>query len=433
LRETKLIIIAFSKDQLTSFFRIVLLMLAGEGVFLLPFLLARIFRPTFLAVFEISNFELGSLYSIYGVIALISYLFGGAIADRFPPRKLMASALLMTAAGGLIMAQFPSFTTLQILYGYWGFSTIFLFWAAMIKATRNWGGLNQQGRAFGYLEGGRGIVAALIGAVGVLIFALLIPDDVISASFSERQTAFRWVILATSAMVALVGLLVLFFLKEEESEEAETDELKADTSWKTILKVMQLPSVRLLILIVLCAYCGYKVTDILSLYAAEIMLFDEVDAAKVGSFQMYLRPLVCISIGFFADRSSSALWLVRGFVLLLLGAILFASGWVTVPHNAFFVLSIIITGIGTYGLRTLYFAAVKEGHIPYAVTGTAVGIISVIGYTPDIFMGPVMGILLDNNPGLLGHQLVFLLLAGFAAVGTFASFRFKKIIDKSQV
>ena len=41
-------------------------MLAGEGIFLLPFLLARIFRPTFLAVFEISNFELGSLYSIYG-------------------------------------------------------------------------------------------------------------------------------------------------------------------------------------------------------------------------------------------------------------------------------------------------------------------------------------------------------------------------------
>ena len=354
-------------------------MLAGEGIFLLPFLLARIFRPTFLAVFEISNFELGSLYSIYGVVALVSYLFGGAIADRFPPRKLMATALLMTAAGGLIMAQFPSFFALQLVYGYWGFSTIFLFWAAMIKATRNWGGLHQQGRAFGFLEGGRGIVAASIGAAGVLIFALLIPEDVVSASFLERQTAFRWVILVTSGLVALVGLLVLFFLKEEEGEETDEDELKADTSWQTILRVMQLPSVRLLILIVLSAYCGYKVTDILSLYAAEVMLFDEVDAAKVGSFQMYLRPLICISIGFFADRSSSAVWLVRGFLLLLYGALLFASGWVVAPHNAFFFLSIVITGIVTYGLRTLYFAAVKEGHIPYAVTGTAVGIISVVG------------------------------------------------------
>ena len=422
-------IITTSHHRLASFFRIVLLMLAGESVFILPFLLARIFRPTFLAVFDITNFELGSLYSIYGVIALISYLYGGALADRYPPRKLMAYALLMTAAGGIVLAQFPSFFTLQLLYGFWGFSTIFLFWAAMIKATRNWGGLNQQGRAFGYLEGGRGVVAASIGAAGVLIFSLLIPEDVVSAQFEERQSAFRWVIWVTSASVAIVGTLVYLFLKEGESEEAEEDILKADTSWETILRVMQLRSVRLLILIVLCAYCGYKVTDILSLYAADVMNFDEVDAAKVGSFQMYLRPIVCISIGFFADRTSSALWLVRGFVLLMLGALLFASGFVVAPLNSMFILSIVITGVGTYGLRTLYFAAVKEGHIPYAVTGTAVGIISVVGYTPDIFMGPVMGILLDNNPGLVGHQQVFLLLAAFAAVGTFASIRFKNFIQ----
>ena len=86
-------------------------------------------------------------------------------------------------------------------------------------------------------------------------------------------------------------------MKEGESD-TEEDVLKADTSWETILRVMQLRSVRLLILIVLCAYCGYKVTDILSLYAAEVMNFDEADAAKVGSFQMYLRPIVCISMGF---------------------------------------------------------------------------------------------------------------------------------------
>ena len=50
--------------------------------------------------------------------------------------------------GGFYLSFFPSFDLLQFLYAFWGFSTTFLFWSAMIKATRNWGGDNKQGRAF---------------------------------------------------------------------------------------------------------------------------------------------------------------------------------------------------------------------------------------------------------------------------------------------
>ena len=391
-------------------------MTAGEGVFILPFLLARIFRPTFLAVFELNNFQLGTLYTTYGIVALMSYLLGGTLADKYPPRILMAGALLMTALGGVYLATFPSFGALQILYGFWGFSTTFFFWAAMIKATRNWGGENEQGKAFGFLEGGRGIVAATVGAIGIAIFASLIPEDIVQTSFLQKRAAFRWVILCTSIFVSLVALLVFLLLHEVKNQEK--NQVVADkNALKNIRTVMGFPSVRLLILMVLCAYCGYKVTDILSLYAAEIMLFDEVNAARVGSYQMYLRPLVCITMGYLADRSSNSKWLSRGFLTLMLGALLFVSGYVQAPYSLLFILTVVITGIGTYGLRTLYFAAIKEGHVPYAYMGTAVGIVSVIGYTPDIFMGPLMGYLLDEFPGIEGHRYVFLLLASFALVG----------------
>ena len=399
---------------------------------MLPFVIARIFRPTFLDVFQLNNFELGSLYSTYGIIALLSYVYGGTLADRYPPRKLMAAALIMTAAGGIYLAQFPSYEGLQWLYGYWGFSTIFLFWSAMIKATRNWGGGKQQGRAFGYLEAGRGLVAASIGVVGVVVFSLLLPEDLPAASFEERKAAFRYVILFAVILASLVGIIVFFYLKEQETVE-EVSIPKADNSLNTIIQVAKMPSVGLLIIIVLCAYCGYKVTDILSLYASEVMLFDEVEAAKVGSYQMYLRPLVCVLVGVFADKSSSALWLIRGFMVLCIGSLLFASGWVNASLSGLFIFAVVITGIGTYALRTLYYAAVKEGHIPYAVTGTAVGIISVVGYTPDIFMGPVMGILLDSSPGITGHQHVFALLAGFSLIGVFASYRFKKMMQSDLI
>ena len=55
----------------SSYRNIILLMLAGESIFVLPFLLARIYRPTFLDVFQLTNFELGTLYSTYGIVAVI--------------------------------------------------------------------------------------------------------------------------------------------------------------------------------------------------------------------------------------------------------------------------------------------------------------------------------------------------------------------------
>ena len=69
------------------------------------------------------------------------------------------------------------------------------------------------------------------------------------------------------------------------------------------MKVMNMPSVWYLTMIVFCAYMGYKVTDIFSLYAKEVMLYDEISAAGIGSILLYLRPLVGVIIGLLADRT----------------------------------------------------------------------------------------------------------------------------------
>ncbi|MCA9685522.1 MAG: hypothetical protein KC457_25310, partial [Myxococcales bacterium] len=133
----------------------VALITAGEAIFLLPFVIPRVFRPTLLEVFAIDNLELGVAQSIYGVVAMIAYFAGGPLADRFSARWLMAAALLATGVSGLALLGSPSLATLELLYGLWGMSTILLFWAAMIRATRVWGGAATQGRAFGLLDGGR--------------------------------------------------------------------------------------------------------------------------------------------------------------------------------------------------------------------------------------------------------------------------------------
>ena len=377
-------------------------------------------------VFDLTNVELGSLFSVYGTVALFSYIFGGSLADRFLPGKLIAISLILTSLGGLLLATYPSFFVLQIIYGYWGFTTVFLFWGAMIKGTRIWGGTKNQGQAFGFLDGGRGLVAALMGTIGVFIYSLFLETDVQAANILDRQNAFKYVILFSSLVVALSGVMVYFYLNIKPDGEQGIS--SSSHSLKDILKVLKLESVWLLMLIILCAYFGYKVTDIYSLYASEVMNYNEIEAANIGSLQLYLRPISCVLFGFLADRSKSILWITIGFLIMLLGSLLFASGVIKSDLKLLFFLSLIVLAVGTYAIRALYFAVMQEGKISLALTGTAVGIISLTGYTPDIFAGPLMGYYLDRFPGLLGHQYVFIYLVGFSVVGLICALRFARIV-----
>ncbi len=409
----------------TPWYFLFLVILAGESVFILPFVLSRIFRPTVLEVFNLDNVQLGACFSIYGIVALISYLFGGALADKFPPRKLIAVALWMTSLGGLVYATFPNYLILKTLYGYWGFTTIFLFWAPMIKATRVWGGISSQGKAFGFLDGGRGLVGALFGTLGVLIFSLFITSEISEATSTESRAAFRYVILVSAGIVAFVGILVWFFMKMNHKLEKEIVVEKITIS--QVREVLRLPSVWLLMIIILSAYVGYKITDIFSLYAQDVMLYDQIQSAQIGTFLLFLRPLIGVLIGILADRTQTTFWLIVSFIISFFGALLFASGLISNSTTALFFISILIVATGVYAARSLYFAVMQKGKIPLVLTGTAVGIISLIGYTPDIFAGPAMGYLLENSPGEEGHQHVFWMLALFSLIGSLASWYYYKL------
>lgn len=405
------------------------MILSGEAIFILPFVLPRVFRPTVLDVLELDNVELGLCFSVYGLVAMVSYVFGGPLADKYQPRKLIAVALWMTALGGFLFAQYPALWVLQVLYGWWGFTTIFLFWAPMIKATRIWGGANSQGRAFGFLDGGRGLTGALFSLLGVLVFSFFLTKPPDLADLPDRKAAFTYVLYTVSIIIILVGLLVWFFMKAGDEEK---EMILERISWKDIKQVLKLPSVWLLMVIILCGYVGYKITDIISQYAEEVMLYNQVEAAKVGTLLQFLRPATGILFGLIADRLKITWLLVVGFFFALIGGLLFASGIIAPSTTTLFFISVLVIAVGVYAIRALYFGVMQAGKIPLTLTGTAVGLISLIGYTPDVFAGPAYGMLLDAHPGEeLGHQHVFWMLSAFAFVGGVAAFIYHQKYGKS--
>ncbi len=402
---------------------------AGEAVFLLPFVLARVFRPTFLDVFGITNLQLGTAFSVYGIVAMAAYFAGGPLADRFSARRLMTAALVATGLGGLVLARIPSLGVLTLLFAFWGMTTILLFWAALIRATREWGGRTRQGQAYGFLDGGRGLLAALLASVTVAVFAALLPADVGSATAAERDAAFGQIIWIFTGLTLAIALLVWIVVPDTDARDASGS--RPRLTLEGVRGASRMPTVRLQALIVVCAYVGYKATDDFSLFARDALGYDVVVAAGIGTLSFWVRPFAAVAAGLLGDRIDSSRVIVWGFGLLTVGSVAIATGALTPGVRWSLVATIVTTSLGIYALRGVYFALLGEGAVPLAFTGSAVGVVSVIGYTPDVFMGPLMGYLIDRSPGAAGHQHVFAAVACFGVVGFVATLAFRRIAGRA--
>ncbi len=403
--------------------QMIVLIFAGELVFSLPFHLARFFRPSFLELFNLSNTNLGDVFAVYGLTAMVSYFFGGLIADKISARKLMTISLLLTAFGGLYMSTFPNILGMMMLYGYWGITTIFLFWAAMLKATREWGGDYTQGKAFGLLDGGRGLLASLVSALAILVFASFLPSEINLAVTSQKLNGFRTVILFYSALTAIAAILIWMFLPEPSI----TCNHKQNTNFNNLIKVLTNRMVWLHAAIIICAYSTYKGLDNTALYAYEVLGMNAVEAAKLFTYSSLARPIAAILAGFLADRIAASYVIFLAFFILIftyIGFIIFDGSASLV---VFILINIFSTFFMVFAIRGIYFALVNEINTPKNITGTTIGIVSFVGFTPDIFFGSISGRILDANPGITGHQNYFLFLTVIALIGVITTWCLRKV------
>jgi nitrate/nitrite transporter NarK len=397
------------------------LIFAGEMIFSLPFHVARFFRPTLLESFSLTNTQLGDTFAFYGVTAMLCYFPGGVIADYFSARRLLTFSLVMTALGGIYFAQFPQGLGLTLLFGYWGITTILLFWAGMLKATREWGGEQQQGKAFGLLDGGRGLVAALMSSISVMLFA---------ASFSTEnsQSGMQVVIVFYSLITLLAATFTWFFVPEEE-----TKNMQQGPPWAGMKQAMYSSTVWLQAIIVVCAYSGFKGSDNYGLYAVQVLSMDEVEAASFTSITAYLRPVGAIAAGFLADRYSASKITLCSFALLTIVYALLSFSWVPTALFNLAMFNLIVSYLAVFALRGVYFALVEESKISLKVTGTAVGFISLVGFTPDVFFASISGRLLDLAPGAKGFEYFFLLMMGIAVIGLVSALLLNRAVSLNKI
>ncbi|MEW6999268.1 nitrate/nitrite transporter [Colwelliaceae bacterium BS250] len=399
---------------------------AGEMIFTLPFHVARFFRPTLLEVFQISNTELGDIFAVYGIIAMLAYFPGGMIADRFSARKLMAFSLFCTSLGGFYYYTLPSATGLTWLFGYWGLTSILLFWAAMIKATRECMTANTQGLGFGLLDGGRGLVASVFASIAVFILALFMNEQVVN--IEQQKLALQSVILFYSISTMLAAGLIWILLPNTEI----TIDNKS-TSHGELKSVLSNRGIWLQGGIVVAAYCGYKSIDNYGLYAVQVLGMSALESAEFTTYASYTRPFAAITAGLLVDRWRVSSMLMTLFTVCIIAFLSLAVISASQIALQLIMVNLVITFIAVFALRGIYFALLEESKLKLNKTGTAVGLISLLGFTPDIFFYALSGRVLDANPGLIGFQNYFMLIALISIIGLLCSFFLSKHIKRQEV
>jgi nitrate/nitrite transporter NarK len=388
----------------------ILLCFSGGIIFMLPFLREVYYIPMQLA-FGYSNTQMGVLISVFGAVSLLTYFPGGWLADRYSPRKLIALAMLSTGLAGLYFATYPSYTISIIIHGFWGACVSLVFWGAMIKATRDWAPADEQGRAFGILESGRGMAEVGSSTLFLLIFAWM----------GSNASALGQVINLFAFTNIGLAIAAWFILSDEQDSNHSTD-VKPKVGLSDVIQVLKMPEVWLISIVVLCSYSAYWGSYYFTPYATDAYALSVVVGASIGVGRMWIKPISALAAGFIADKIGVSKS-VFGFSILM--TLCFLGFGILPGGDAYLVLMLInvaLVSVAIFAIRGIYFALLDEGGISPTVTGTAAGVISAVGFTPDIFMPLLGGVLLDTYPGAQGYRYYYLVITAMCLIGTLAAF-----------
>ncbi|MEM5342063.1 MFS transporter [Paraburkholderia azotifigens] len=404
---------AQSDNKTQRYMQLLLLVIAAGAIYPILYL-RQVYQPTMLEVFHIGESQLGYLYSMLGTIFLLSYLPSGWLADRIAPRLLISFSLVATGLLGLVYSTAPSFNLLLMIFGGWGLSTGLTFWAAVIKRVSMIAGHDEQGRFFGFLDGGRGLIEAMLATIAITLFAWLTQTKGEPAAVGFRFVVYMYAFLC-------IGLGVLLALIKDPSSKAEAgSRAQAAKRGNVIADLITLAKIPELWLVAAIVFCGYQVfwaTYSFSAYLHEGEIgLSVVMAGTITTLKLWMRPIGGIGGGFLGDRFSK----ITVLIIALFLASLSLLGLIAAPQissHVLLVFLVLFIGVLTYAIRGLYWSLLDRCNVPVQTMGLAIGLISVLGYSPDVFLPLINGYLTQNYPGVQGYQMYFGYVAAVSAVG----------------
>ena len=363
-----------------------------------------------------------------GVIFVLTYIPSGWLADRVSPRILMSFSLAAAGLLGIWFSTAPSFLALQIIFAGWGIATGLTFWSALIKAVAVLARPEEQGRFFGILDGGRGLVEAILATIAVALFAYSLEGLGQAADMALRKVIWFYIV-----FMLLLSPVVLFLIKDSRPSMLPGDSGKTDVDFFEDIRVI-LSKVEVW-LAAFCILCGYQLFWATYSFSAYMQQNYGLTAVAVGSItvaKLWMRPIGAAAAGFAGDYLNRE----KVLAILLLLASISLGGLVILPMTAGIpmLLAVVLSiGILTYAVRGIFWATLESCNINNRIKGLAIGAISLLGYSPDIYLPLISGALVQRYPGRLGYGIYFAGIATMGVLGALSAWRLKIIIARREI
>jgi len=418
-------------SHLYRYGQLLLLVIAAGAIYPVLYL-RQVYQTSMIEALAIDNQQLGYLYSILGAAFMISYLPSGWLADRIAPRILISISLLGTGLLAMWYAALPDFHNLLLIFCGFGVTTGLTFWAALLKRVKTLASKKEQGRFFGILDGGRGLIEALLATIAISLFAYFTQDQgqPLAEGFQRVIHLYAYTCLALGVVLAALRDPQRVNAAAEMSALEKSGAVVKGNLLKDLKLLARLPELWLITAIVFCGYHFFWATYSFSAYLEQGGLgLTATMAGVITTIKLWMRPVGGIGGGWLGDRFTNLRVLTWALALAGIGML----GLITLPalHSVPIVIVLVVfIGLMTYAIRGLYWAILDQCPIPERITGLAIGIISVVGYSPDVLLPLVNGWVTQAFPGMLGYQIYFTYVLVMGSLGVVAALALKKRIAK---
>lgn len=399
------------------------LMLGAGTIYKLGFLKDAFYAPM-QEFMGLSHTQIGTAISVAGIISTFGFLASIYLTDRISKKIMIPLSLCGICLCGLWLSTFPSYGIFLLIYCLLAICADMLYWPTMLKTVRLLGSADEQGRMFGIMEAGRGLMDTLVAFCALGIFA----------ACGSNLFGLRMAILFYAAIPGVIGVISYFLLEPDPAPVRSTGEKQVKKGSGALagvisaLKNKHIWLVSLNIFMVYSVYCGltYFIPFLQEAYALPMALVGVYGIINQYALKMLGGPVG----GFITDKVLHSATKFLKIVFLITGGALIV--FACLPHQGLGVgIGMTITlciGALVFSMRAIFFAPMDEVDVPREITGAAMSLGSFIGYLPGAFMYAIYGGILDNMSGLSGYRVVFFIMAGFAICGFLLSSYILKVV-----